>query len=130
LLKPFFIVAGAIILASPLTRLLAEPAGSLFYPVRRFDRPQPMYSIPQSKRAKGLYEEAMAGFEKIAETYPDEVQPYIHMIDIAIVNLKDPDRANAIYQRGFSTLKQNDAKGELARMYSAIRTRLNARTSN
>ncbi len=72
----------------------------------------------------------MAGFEKIAETYPDEVQPYIHMIDIAIVNLKDPDRANAIYRRGISSLRRDEAKGELARMYSAIRTRLNAQPSN
>lgn len=89
-----------------------------------------MYSIPQSKKAKGLYEEAMAGFEKITEEYPDEVQPYVEMIDMAIVKLKDPERAHAIYQRGVSRLKKDEDKEALARMYGAIRTRLNARPGN
>lgn len=124
------LITGAIIIAFPLARLIAEPSGSLFWPGRYFDRPQPMYSIPESKRAKGLYEEAIAGFEKIAEKYPDEIQPYIHMIDIAIVNLRDSERANRIYQRGISTLRRDEDKHVLARMYNAIRTRLNHRPSN
>ena len=89
-----------------------------------------MYSIPESKRATGLYEEAMAGFETIAEEYPDEVKPYIAMIDISIVNLKDPERAKAIFQRGVSAMKKRDDREALARMYSAIRSRLDAKPSN
>jgi hypothetical protein len=69
----------------------------------------------------------MAGFEKIAQDFPDEVQPYIEMIDIAIVNLGDAGRANRIFQRGVSALKKDEDKEALASMYSAIRTRLNAR---
>jgi hypothetical protein len=65
--SPLFVVAGAIIVASPLARFIAEPAGGLFYPIQRSSKPAPMYSIPQSKRAKGLYEEAKEGCEKIAE---------------------------------------------------------------
>lgn len=86
-------IMGSIIIAFPLAELIAEPTGNLFWPSDRFDRPQPAYSIPQSKRARGLYEEAMAGFEKLAEEHPQEVQPYVEMIDIAIVNLHDPLRA-------------------------------------
>jgi hypothetical protein len=126
----FCLLIAAIIMAPSIARLMAEPSGSLFWPGRRFDRPQPMYGIPQSKRAKGLYEEAMAGFEQIAQDHPDEVKPYIEMIDLAIVNLKDPDRANAIYQRGMSLLQKDEDKAVLAKMYSAIRTRLNAIPSN
>ena len=124
------VILGAVILAFPLARLIAEPAGSLFYPIKRSSKPAPMYGIPQSKRAKGLYEEAMAGFEKISEDYPNELQPFIEMIDISIVNLKDPERANAIYRRGVSVLKKREDKEALARMYSAIRSRLNAKPSN
>jgi len=51
---PFLIGAG-IIIAPLFTTWLAEPFRALFYPTQRFDRPQPMYSIPQSKRSKGLY---------------------------------------------------------------------------
>lgn len=124
------VVAGAVIMAPPIARLIAEPSGNLFYPGKRLDRPQPVYGIPQAKRARGFYEEAMAGFEKIAEEYPDEVKPYVEMIDIAIRDLKDPDRANAIYRRGVSRLRKDEDKEVLARMHGAIRTRLNARRSN
>jgi hypothetical protein len=128
--SPFFGVVGAIIVAFPFARLIAEPAGKLFYPGQRFSRPQPAYSIPESKRAKGLYKEAIAGFERIAEEHPSEVKPYIEMIDISIVNLKDPESAKQIYQRGISVLKNDKDKEVLATMYSAIRTRLNAKPSN
>jgi len=124
------ILIGAIILAFPLACLIAEPLGNLFYPGERFNRPLPMYGIPQAKRAKGLYEEAIAGFEKIAEDYPNEVKPYIEMIDIAIRDLKDARRAGAIYHRGIAALKKEEDRANLTRMYGAIQSRLNARPSN
>ena len=120
-------IVGAIILAFPLAALIAEPTGNLFWPSAHYDRPQPAYSIPQSKRARGLYEEAMAGFEKIAEEHPGEMQPYVEMIDIAIVNLHDQKRANAIFHRGISVLKKSEDRETLVRMYRAIQTRLNSR---
>ena len=123
-------IVGAIILAFPLAELFAEPTGNLFWPDERFDRPQPAYSIPQSKRARGLYEEAMAGFEKIAEEHPEETQPYVEMIDIAIVNLHDPQRAHAIFLRGVSVLEKEEDRATLVRMYGAIQTRLNSRPGN
>jgi len=120
-------IMGAIILAFPLAALIAEPTGNLFWPSEKYDRPQPQYSIPQSKRARGLYEEAMDGFEKIAEEHPQETQPYVEMIDIAIVNLHDPVRAKAIFHHGIDVLKKDEDRETLARMYRAIETRLNSR---
>jgi len=118
------LVAAAVILAPPLARLAAEPWGSLFWPGKRLDRSPPVYSIPQSMRAKGMYEEAIRGFEKISEEHPDEVKPYVEMIDIAIVNLRDAGRARQIYRRGISRLKSVEDREILARMCAAISTRL------
>lgn len=118
------LIIGAIIVAFPLARLAAESFGGLFWPNRRFDRPQPMYGGPRSLRARGLYDEAMAGFEKMVADYPQEMQAYVEMIEIAIVNLNDGERANRIYQSGMSVLRSEDSKGTLAVMYSAIRSRL------
>ena len=123
-------IMGAVIVAAPLAELIAEPAGNLFWPSARYDRPQPAYSIPQSKRARGLYEEAMAGFEKIAEEYPQEVQPYVEMLEITTVNLHDPKRANAIFHRGVNVLKKGEDREALVRMYRGIQTRLNSRPGN
>jgi hypothetical protein len=120
-------ITGALILAPPLAGLCAESTGNLFWPDDHYDRPQPAYSIPQSKRARGLYAEAMAGFEKIAGEHPQEVQPYVEMIEIAIVNLHDPERARAVFHRGASILRKEEDRATLERMYHAIRTRLQSR---
>ena len=118
------LITGAIIVAFPLASLVAECTGNLFWPNRRFDRPPPMYGAPRSRRASGEYEAAKFGFEKMVEEYPQELQAYVEMIEIAIVNLNDAERANRIYQKGMFALKSEEAKGSLAGMYSAIRTRI------
>ncbi|HQN80339.1 MAG TPA: hypothetical protein PLB64_04715 [Kiritimatiellia bacterium] len=122
----FFLVA-AILVAGPIARLLAEPTGNLFWPRRYYNKPQPMYGIPQSRRAKGQLEEALAEYEKIAADHPDEVRPYLEMIDVAIHDLRDADRANAIFQNGLARLKNADDKDRLAQAYAETRTRLDVR---
>jgi len=83
------------------------------------DRPPPMYSIPESKRKSGLHEEAMAGYAKIAEQYPGEVRPYLAMMEIAIVNLKDPERGSAIYEKGMSVITTPEGQETLSCFYVA-----------
>ena len=122
----FFLVA-AILLSGPAARLLAEPMGSLFWPRRYYDRPQPMYGIPQSRRAKGQLEEALAEYEKIAAAHPDEVRPWLEMIDLAIHDLRDASRANAIFQMGIARLKKPADQDALAQVYAEVLTRLDAR---
>lgn len=124
------IIAAAVMLGGPVARLIAEPAGSLFYPTMKSDRPAPVYGIPAARRARGLYEEAIAGYLQIAAEFPGEVKPYIELIDICIRDLKDAGRANQYFQDGMAALQQEGDREALARMYSAIRTRLNSKPSN
>lgn len=121
---PLLILLAALILARPIARLLAESSTALFLPNDHFERPLPMYGIPQARRKEGLPEEALAGFAKIAEEYPDEVQPWIEMIDVAIVDLHDAGRAEQFYREGLSKLADPDSRDELTGMYEAIRSRL------
>ena len=118
----FYLVA-AVLLAGPVARLLAEPLGDLYWPRRYFDRPQPMYGIPESRRRKGQFEEALAEYEKIAAANPGEVRPWLDMIDIAITDLRDPERANVFFQHGLAALPDPDAKDHLARVFAATRDR-------
>lgn len=119
-----FIGIGALVVAPAITAILAQPFSSLFYPSERFDGPQPMYSVPQAKRAKGLYEEAMTGYERIASRYPKEVKPYIEMIDIAIVNLRNVERAKSILGRGIVLLGNESDEKVLKEFCDATITRL------
>jgi hypothetical protein len=117
-------VMAAIIIAPSLARLLAEPSGNLFYPSMRFDGPQPMYSIPESKRKSGFPQEAFDGFHAISQEHPQELKPYIEMIDIAIMDMKSGDLALSTFRHGLQTLTDEQAKDSLSRMYKAISSRL------
>ena len=121
----FFLIA-AIFLAGPLARLFAEPMGGLFLPKRYYEKPQPMYGIPESKRVQKHPEEAIAEYEKIAVACPDEVRPHLEMIDIALTDLRDPELANHLYQRGIAALKNPEDRDHLARVYAATRDRPSA----
>ena len=118
----FFLIA-AIFIAGPIARLLAEPMGSLFWPRQYNEKPQPMYGIPQSRRVRGLPEEAIAEYEKIAEAFPEEITPHLEMIEIALADLRDPSRANDFYQRGLARLTKPEDKDRLATVYAATRER-------
>jgi len=122
--SPFLLLAGALIVAAPLARLLAEPLGNLLFPGKRFDRPQPIYGIPLARKHEGHYEEALDGFRKIACDYPDEVQAWIEMVDVAITGLHDGERAQQIFEEGMATLKGTEQRQHLAKMYVAIKSRL------
>ena len=119
----FFFLVAAIFLAGPIARWLAEPLGGLLGPKRYYDTPQPMYGIPQSRRIRGRPEEALAEYEKIAAAHPAEVRPWLDMIEIALTDLHDPERANAFYQRGLAALTRPDDRDHLARVYAATRDR-------
>ncbi|NQU38559.1 MAG: hypothetical protein HQ523_01250 [Lentisphaerae bacterium] len=116
-------VAAAIVIAPPIARLLAEPSGSLFYPRIPATRVQPMYSIPQANRKKGLTQESFDGFNTIAEEHPQDIEAYIEMMDIAMRDMKNAALAASIFQHGMATLKDEKARASLTTMYKAISSR-------
>ena len=107
------ILIGAVVMARPVARLFAEPWGSIFFPGQQFDKPQPIYGIPEARRKEGRYEEAIAGFERIADDDPQQLRAYVSMIDVAIVELKDVPRAEAMLSRGLAALTQREDREQL-----------------
>jgi len=114
------VVAAGAIIARPLAGLVAEPAGSLFFP-RYFSRPQPLYSIAEARRKQGRYEESIAEYEKIAQQFPAEVAPHVAMMEIAFTNLGDPGRAGDIVRRALATLPDDASRHEVLRRHRAIK---------
>lgn len=122
------IILGAILLAPPLAELVANTAMkgffSLIFPDRRFERPQPNYSIPEARVKAGQYGEAMALYEKLAAEYPGEVRVYVEMVDLAAVRLHDSARAEAILRRGLAAVQDPEGRKALERSGRAILSRL------
>jgi tetratricopeptide (TPR) repeat protein len=116
-------LAGSIVVSLNITSILSEPWGSLYGSGQRSKRPRAMYSIPEARRINGHYEEAIKEYQKIADTYPDQLRAYVAMIEISVVYLSDEERAMAFFREGAANLKRAEDKEALAKMFSAIRTR-------
>lgn len=121
-LYPFVILAAAIVVGPAVAQLFGTPAGFLFYPNKHYDRPQPMYGIPEARRKEGNYEEAMEGFRRITIEHPQEVKAWVRMMEIAVFDLHDRARAEAIYQEGLFHLNRNEDKTQLSQMHQAFQT--------
>lgn len=109
-------VLSAIVVGPTLARILSQPAGNLYYPSARFDRPQPIYSIPAGHRVSGEFEEAFEGFREISRQHPQLLRPYGEMMDIAIADLKDWPLANEVYREARSQIRDRADRDRLERM--------------
>ena len=118
------LLAASIVLAVPIANLIATAFDCFLWSKSYYDRPQPIYGIPQSRRAKGLPEEALAEYQKIADAFPGEVRPWHEMVAIAIEDLKNVNRAQALFERGVAALNIPDDRARPAETYTQIRTRL------
>jgi hypothetical protein len=113
-------VVSAIIVAPSIARLIAEPTGAVYYSKRPYIQPPPDYAVPQILREKGRYGEAMLEYEKITGKYPEEIKPYIEMMDIAILDLKDSKLTKAIFDRGLSSLQNDNDRDVLKIAYATV----------
>jgi len=116
---PFWIVAG-LIWAAPLAELAFLPFGNLLRPGDRYSKKQPMYSRPESLRRQNKLEEAFSACQEIAREYPKEVKPWVDMIRIAHLDMKNRALADATLQQGLLKLKAASAREELERMHQEL----------
>ena len=116
----FMILPIAFLVARPIAQLISLPAGSLFFPNQHFDKPQPVYGIPQSRRKEGRYEEALEGFRKIVDEHPEESSAWVQMVEVALIDLKDKARAEQLYAEGMTRLQKEENRNHLRTMYEAL----------
>ena len=91
-----------------------------------------LFGSAQTKKGDALYghvyklaeEIGRLGFEDIAREFPGDVKPYIEMIDMAVVNLRDGERARMIFYKGLAELEKEEDKDALKQMFEATMTRL------
>ena len=117
-------LAASILLAIPIASMIASAFDRFLWSKSYYDKPQPMYGIPQSRRACKRPEEAIAEYEKILAQFPLETLPWLEMVAIAIEDLRDPERARSILERGQAALAKPEDRLLLAQTYSEILTRL------
>jgi hypothetical protein len=114
-----FIGAG-IAVAPWVAARLGNAAAGIIYPDRHFDRPQPVFSHAEAKRAQGLPREALAEYERVLAEHPEEVRCYIAMMDVAGRDLRDPTLAEGYYRRACDSITDAGALAQLRQAHDEI----------
>ena len=118
---------GGRLLAPTIAGWVAEPAGHLFYPGHKLKKPAPAFSVPRARRAFGKFDEAIDELRKIGQEHPEELEAWVEMIDIALVDLNDPDRALALYHEGQAAQTSPEKRETLGRTFQAMMARYKQR---
>ena len=101
--SPFFaLVIGAIMAITwtkSIVNLIAKPFMDLFTGGDTPPDPQPLYSIAQAKRKKGLYHEAVFTIHEQLQKFPNDVTGLLLLAEIQAENLNDLQGAHVTIER-------------------------------
>jgi hypothetical protein len=115
------LIMVAIALARPVADWIGEVAASLFFSRRRFDYPQPAYSVPEGCAIRGQVEEALQLYRKIATDYPEELRPWAESLELIWNLLGDAERTRLLYEEGQRALRRPEDRRRLEQFYEALR---------
>ena len=99
------LIAGAILLAKPIAGFAGDLMSNLFMPGERHARPQPMYSIPESRMAAQDYAGALEAYAALAAEHPREIAPHLRMMEIWLRVYRDPAAAQTIRDNALLSIK-------------------------
>lgn len=99
------LIVAAILLAKPLAGLIGDWLSGLFMPGERFDKPPPMYSIPEGRVAKEDYSGALEAYAELAAEHPGEIAPHLRMMEIWLRIYRDPASAQTIRDNALISIK-------------------------
>ena len=99
------LIAGAILLAKPIAGFAGDLMSNLFMPGERHARPQPMYSIPESRMVAEDYAGALEAYAALAAEHPREIAPHLRMMEIWLRAYRDPAAAQTIRDNALLSIK-------------------------
>ena len=99
------LIAGAILLAKPIAGFAGDLMSNLFMPGERHARPQPIYSIPESRMAAEDYAGALEAYAALAAEHPREIAPHLRMMEIWLRVYRDPAAAQTIRDNALLSIK-------------------------
>lgn len=128
LFSPLMMILAVAQVAPDIADWFGGMAGGILYNRREGER-IPMYGIPEKLVTMGKYVEAEAEYEKIMEEFPDEVKPYIDLVNVAVKRLNNAELAEQFYKKGMNALKKDEAKIQLEDVYFRVKTLLHDTSS-
>jgi hypothetical protein len=116
----FFIIAACIIVPPILDLVASVGLSSVLFP----DRPQdvvPLTSVAEGLVKQGEYEKALARYDEEVLKFSQHLDLRLAMIEVALVKMGDPERAEELYQTAMDALLDPADRGTLTRLYHDLR---------
>lgn len=108
------LIVAAFLLARPVAGWIGDLMANLFMPGERFSRPQPMYSIPESRMAAEDYAGALQAYEELAAEHPGEIAPHLRMMEIWLRVYRNPAAARTVRDKALLSIKGRRNKEQFA----------------
>jgi len=122
LIVSFCVVVG-IACGLPVSRWLGNRVGQFLtgWSDEKYDVPPPRFAMAAAITAHGDLEDALAFYEEMLITYPQEEQIYHRMLEIALGPLDRPGLAEEILSRGLAALEKPSQQAALVRQYEELK---------
>ncbi len=119
---------GAFFLAPMIAERVADPVVRFLYGGKRGSL-KPDLSIPQAHRKFERYEEALETLEAIVAETPDHLDAWVEMVDIALSDLGDHERARLALHRGLKSLSDPEERTLLKQAFRTLSEKASRRVA-
>lgn len=118
-----FCVAMGVAFGVPAARWLGDRVGQFLsgWSDEKYEVPPPRFAMAAAITAHGDLEDALAFYEEMLITYPQEEQIYHRMLEIALGPLDRPELAADILARGIAALEKGSQHAALERAYGELK---------
>ena len=120
ILFPIFIPPFAILIGIPLVEIFSHYFPDLFSSHRWRDRPKPTFSIIRGLAKQGQFDEALNQLQAMSRTDPQEVEIWLEMLEIALIDLKNREMGDRFYREALSALETQKNRDLVQRFYTNI----------
>ncbi|HPQ38775.1 MAG TPA: hypothetical protein PLV45_00250 [bacterium] len=117
---PLFIPMFAILITIPLVELITHFFPDIFGSNQWRSKPKPTFSIARGLKKQEKYIDALAELERMAREDPQEVDIWLEMLEIALMDLKDRNIADPLYRDALSVLESQQSRNAVTTFYENI----------
>jgi hypothetical protein len=113
----------AYLLTLPLILFFRQVRGffeNLYYPTKKFDEPQPVYSHAEKYALDENYSAALQEYYAIAREYPHLAKPFMEMMNLYDLRFHDHDSVRKVYALALQTVKDKEQRKLLEHLYHDI----------
>ena len=116
----FPLALSACFLGEPLSALVADPLGSIFFPKSSNTEINLMFSMPEARIMEGRYEEALELLKKMIPKDTQRLEIYMRIMNLAVNRLQQPETARDAFHIGMKNLKNLRKRKVLAHEYRRL----------